>query len=310
MPFTDPTTTVPGSDVTGPIERDSPDGGKIVLDTDGAIKVYDADGNPTNYIGGADNIVWNNSGWDPDGTPDGEFVGMWVGNLILGVGNPETQDLSTMGLLGVNGNGFGMGLQSPAQPSGGGGFEDHLFVNLSSGKAGGQSGTVNCPQMQVSGDLAVSGALVKSEASFDTTAWRNKPETWHAATPNSGWSTTTSIGSLTGVPSLRYRHGVQDTVILEGSFVCASTNTSSFAVTTLPGPTNDGSGHIIDSYRPAANSAPFPVTVRTTAGATSTQWMYLSSAGNLNINSQTGSSLVAGATYSLPRTEVSLNNIP
>jgi hypothetical protein len=124
------------------------------------------------------------------------------------------------------------------------------------------------------------------------------PETWQTPTYGSGWSAATAVGTLTPMPALRYRLGIEDTLILEGSFTAASTGTPVSAVVTLP-----------TGYRPTANSAPFPVACRTSAGTVTTMWMYLSAAGNLNINSQTGSSVTLGATYSLPRTHISLGNI-
>lgn len=223
--------TITGGTVTGAVVQTADTGQRLMLDDDGAIKVYDTDGNPTTYIGGADNIVWNNAGWAPDGTPDGEFVGMWTGNFILGQGDPQAQGLGTMGLLGVTTE-WGMTLQSPSEPSGSGGFESNLFATLLSGKPSSQSGTVNAPQMQVQGDVGVTNAVVKLSSNFDTTSWRYTPETWRTPTMGTGWATGPGIAG--GYPPLRAHLDAHDNLHLHGTLHATTTSPNPIICTGLP----------------------------------------------------------------------------
>jgi hypothetical protein len=138
-------------------------------------------------------------------------------------------------------------------------------------------------QVNASGDLTVGGAATKAA------------ETWQTPSYNANWSSTTTYGSIAGgLGALKYRRDAEDNVQLIGTFTAATGATAS--VFNLPA-----------AYRPKANW-PFPVAFISSGGVAGNAWAYVSTAGNLNINSQLGSSVTAGTTYTV-NTKMPLGNI-
>lgn len=110
-------------------------------------------------------------------------------------------------------------------------------------------------------------------------------ETWHNPSYNANWSGTTTFGTISGgLRTLQYRRDAEDNLWLNGCFTAAAGAGSS--VFQLP---NTG-------YRPVTNGA-FPVAFISSGGVAGNAWMYVSAAGNLNINSQLGSAVTTGTTY-------------
>jgi len=110
-------------------------------------------------------------------------------------------------------------------------------------------------------------------------------ETWHNPSYNANWSGTTTFGTISGgLRTLQYRRDAEDNLWLNGCFTAAAGAGS--AVFQLP---NTG-------YRPATSGA-FPVAYISSGGTAGNAWMYVSTSGNLNINSQLGSAVTTGTTY-------------
>lgn len=137
----------------------------------------------------------------------------------------------------------------------------------------------------------INGAWVKSTVSAGTST----AETWHLPSYNANWSGTTVFGTIAGgLQTLQYRKDAEDNLWLLGTFTAAAGAGS--AVFQLPA-----------GYRPA-HSNPFPVAFISSGGVAGNAWMYCSSAGNLNINSQLGSAVTTGTTYTI-NAKVPLGNI-
>lgn len=126
---------------------------------------------------------------------------------------------------------------------------------------------------------------VNSSIGWVTGAWIKEAETWHAPSYNANWSGTTTFGTISGgLATLKYRFDAEDNLWLLGCFKAAAGAGAS--VFNLP---NTG-------YRPVTNGA-FPVAFISSGGVAGNAWMYVSAAGNLNINSQLGSAVTTGTTY-------------
>ncbi|WP_333770953.1 hypothetical protein [Streptomyces sp. IBSBF 2435] len=230
--------TIGGGDttITGARIQTAETGHRVVLDADGALKTYDDDEHQTNYVGGADNRIWNQAGWDPDGTPNGEWVALSTGNIQLGDGDAmsiDDQDQTLTGILGIAGP-QSIALTSPAIH---GTYANQATAILSAGLAGGQSGTVSAPAVQVIGgaDIAVSGALVKLSSAFDIPSWRYVPETGHAPTYNTNWAGGSNASANYG--SMQYRLDAEDNVHICGTVHCtlaAGLAAGSYTLFTLP----------------------------------------------------------------------------
>lgn len=137
----------------------------------------------------------------------------------------------------------------------------------------------------------VTGAMVKATSALGTAS-----ETWQSPSYNANWGGTTSYGGLSGgLGTLRYRKDAEDNLWLLGCFTPTAGATS--AVFNLP-----------VGYRPQTANYPFPMAMVTSGGVASNAWMYVSTAGNLNINSQLGSSIVAGNSY-VVNAKIPLGNI-
>ncbi|WP_399559099.1 hypothetical protein OG762_52395 (plasmid) [Streptomyces sp. NBC_01136] len=140
----------------------------------------------------------------------------------------------------------------------------------------------------------VSGAVVKSNGAGTTS------EVWqvaggNGAAFNASWSGASTFGTVSGgLGALRYRKDAEDNLHLIGTFVAAAGAGS--AVLNLP-----------VAYRPAANGA-FPVAFISSGGVAGNAWMYVSSAGNLNLNSQLGSAVTTGTAYTV-NAKIPLGNL-
>ncbi|WP_329177792.1 hypothetical protein [Streptomyces sp. NBC_01477] len=230
--------TIGGGDttITGARIQTAETGHRVVLDADGALKTYDDDEHQTNYVGGADNRIWNQAGWDPDGTPNGEWVALSTGNIQLGDGDAmsiDDQDQTLTGILGIAGP-QSIALTSPAIH---GTYANQATAILSAGQTGGQSGTVSAPAVQVIGgaDVAVSGALVKLTSAFDIPSWRYVPETWHAPTYNTNWAG--GSAAATRYAAMQYRQDAEDNLHVCGTVHCTASGglaAGSYTFFTLP----------------------------------------------------------------------------
>jgi hypothetical protein len=122
------------------------------------------------------------------------------------------------------------------------------------------------------------------------------PETWHAPTLNANWSSTTVFGTISGgLQAISYRRDAEDNLWVCGCFKAAAGAGS--AVCNFPA-----------GYRPLNDNNAFPVAFISSGGTPGTAWMYVSMAGNLNINSQLGSAVTANTTYYV-NAKIPLGNI-
>lgn len=124
-----------------------------------------------------------------------------------------------------------------------------------------------------------------------------KGATWQTPSYNANWAASTLFGTQTGMTPLRFRVDGEDNLIIGGCFVAGATAPASniFALPSI--------------YRPAGQ---FVLPLGKNAAGTIT-WTaaYISApAGNLNTNTQLGSTVTAGATYAIPMTTVPLGNLP
>lgn len=144
--------------------------------------------------------------------------------------------------------------------------------------------------------LSAARTTVSSATGWISGAWTKQAEVWNTPSFNANWSGTTVFGTISGgLQSLQYRKDAEDNLWVIGCFKAATGAGSS--VFQLPA-----------GYRPLTNNA-FPVVAISSSGATSQAWMYISTAGNLNINSQLGSGVTAGSTYYI-NAKIPLGNIP
>lgn len=136
---------------------------------------------------------------------------------------------------------------------------------------------------------------VNSGVAWVSGAWQKLNESWTAPTYNANWSGTTTFGTISGgLRTLQYRVDAEDNLWLLGSFTAATGAGNS--VFNLP-----------VGYRPKANT-PLPVAYISSGGTANNAWMYVSTAGNLNINSQLGTATTAGTVYTV-NAKIPLGNI-
>jgi hypothetical protein len=152
-----------------------------------------------------------------------------------------------------------------------------------------QTGQINTDGvLGVGGNIKVNAAVVKEIAGADAT--------WQTPAYQPNWAGSTVFGTLTGLQTLHYRLGAEDKLTIGGCFAAGAT-APGVAVLMLP-----------LGYRP---SAAYPVTVaKIAAGVTTISNCYISTAGNLNLNSQLGSSVTASAQYIIDPTDIPLGNLP
>lgn len=144
-------------------------------------------------------------------------------------------------------------------------------------------------------DLQLSGSAVHTDVNGNPVSWQVVGSGGSAANFGANWVTSTSMGTLTPVQALRYRLDALDNVVIDGCFK-AGTGAGP-AVFTLPA-----------GYRPLTAHS---ITItKNAAGTVTTGKGYVSPAGNLNMNSQLGTSETDGATYMVDPTSIPLGNIP
>lgn len=284
--------TIGGGDttITGARIQTASDGARVVLDEiQGALEVFDASDNLTNYVGGPDNIVFNQAGF-----PSGEFVGFYLGNLILGVGNATGDDFdlahaSSLGILGV---GFGVNWQSPVTDA----FSQNAFLTLYSGATGSTSGQTGYQQAQLTGDLSISGAAVKMSSTFDSGTWRNVPASWQTPTWGTNWAGTNTLGSMGGFRSLQARQCVEDDVWVLGA---ATTTGTSGTIGTLPS----------NMWPPTGDRVLLPAYFDK-AGTTSVGTVQVTEAGVINSSPSLGGITPASNTQVFINGRYPLGNLP
>jgi hypothetical protein len=117
-------------------------------------------------------------------------------------------------------------------------------------------------------------------------AWSMQGGNWQTPSYNTNWAGSTTFGTLTGLQTLHYRITAEDELEIGGCFAAGSTAPGT-AIMNVPA-----------MYRPLSA---YPVACQKITGGVSTPSMlYVSTAGNLNINSQLGSSVTASAQYIIP----------
>jgi hypothetical protein len=203
--------------ITGARIQTAADGARAVL-ADGALQIYDDSDNLTNNVGGPNNIIFNQSGW-----PIGEYVAMYLGNLLLGLGNGLSADLSQAGLIGVLGAGDAMLAQSPKA----GTNTDVTALIFRSGDPAAAIGAATRRHLEADADQWITGAITKAAVSGGTMS----QETWQTPTWGANWSGTNTLGSMGGFRTLQAHRMTQDDVWVLGA---ATTTGTSGTIGTLP----------------------------------------------------------------------------
>lgn len=178
-------------------------------------------------------------------------------------------------------------------------------MSLQSGAANAVTGSAAAPNLLIWNfagfentvvDIYLTGTLIHAAQDGTREAWHVVGSGAPAAAFQPNWATSVTMGTLTPVQALRYRKDPLDNVIIEGCWAAGSTAPGA-AVFTLPAGYRPKTGHSITITKNAAG------TVTTAKG-------YVSAAGNLNLNSQLGTSVTASATYMVDETPIPLDNIP
>lgn len=206
------------------------------------------------------------------------FTGLAAGNLWLGLIADGYTGAGFVGSLGTSGI-----VASSPDPSG---TPDAATWALVSGDTTTTpKSAAGYPHLDVGQGTAgvmqwINGAVIASTVSGGTST----AETWQTPSYNANWSGTATFGTISGgLGTLKYRKDAEDNTWLLGCFTAAAGAGS--AVFNLPA-----------AYRPSTNY-PFPVAFISSGGVAGNAWMYVSSAGNLNINSQLGSAVTTGTVY-------------
>jgi hypothetical protein len=141
-------------------------------------------------------------------------------------------------------------------------------------------------------DWHVSGSTIATDNS-------GVSEIWNTGTYQPNWSAASAWGTLTNLQPLHWRKSERDSLRIGGCFTAAAA--AGTAIVNVPA-----------YVRPkATGQQPLQCGQRTSAGAITYGFVYLSSAGNLNVNSQFPTITVAtGSVYLIPEQEISLGNVP
>jgi hypothetical protein len=278
-------------------------GARIVIDgVTGDIQVYDVNGDLAAYIGPADGGAPIILSYEVGGF---EWSGLWNGSCLVGMGDPVT-DGTVLGKAGglIEGGDGGLFLANTVTTA----IPVNAAAYLQGGTAtSGAPGTSGLPMITLAAglpnntigpcDVLATSAVIRSDPSNlrDPATWQVVGSGGTAAAFNANWATSTSMGTLTPVQALQYRLDPLDNVVIDGCWVAGST-TPGAAVFTLPAGMRPKTAHSI-------------TITKNTAGTVTTTKGYISPAGNLNLNSQLGSSATAGATYMVDPTSIPLGNI-
>jgi len=210
----------------------------------------------------------------------GSFAALDAGNLFLGL---VADGYPTAGLVGLSGSDavFASSPTSAGHPNAATWeLVDGDVTTTPQSAAGYPHLDVGASGSGITG--WIDGAWVHSSISGGTST----AETWHNPSYNANWSGTTTFGTISGgLRTLQYRFDAEDNLWLNGCFTAAAGAGSS--VFQLPSSPN---------YRPVTNGA-IPVAFISSGGTAGNAWMYVSAAGNLNINSQLGSAVTTGTVY-------------
>ncbi len=243
---------------------------------------------------GAGNLVFSvtaAAGTDPYGNDylsgvatysGSSFAALEAGNAFFGI---TADGYPTAGLIGLSGT-DGVFVSSPTNTLPDAATTAYVAGNTTTTP----TNDAGYPHVDVGASTAgvtgwINGAWVNSSVAAGTST----AETWHSPTYNANWSGTTTFGGLAGgLRTLKYRKDAENNVWLLGTFTAAAGAGS--AVFQLP-----------TGYRPQGSpgSTPFPVAFISGGGVAGNAWMYVSTAGNLNINAQLGSAVTAGTTYTI-----------
>ena len=201
-----------------------------------------------------------------------EFAALSVGNLLLGLTEDGYGLASLIGLSGSNGM-FASSPHSVDEP------DSATWTLVAGDRAVTPVSDASFPHELVDGAVWARDPVI--HASNVGNVW--SAETWHTPSYNANWSGSSTFGSGFGLGELKYRMDAEDNLWLIGAFTAAAG--AGTAVFNLPA-----------AYRPTVTSA-FPVAWISSDLTPGTAWMYVSTAGNLNINSQLGSAVATGTTY-------------
>jgi hypothetical protein len=264
------------------------EGTNFVLNTDGLF-IYDGTPGPGNLVANISPL----DGTDAFGNDylagivtytGGEFAALSTGNMLLGLTADGYAPAALIGLSGSTGI-FASSPQS-VEP------DASTWTLVSGDRSVTPVSDADFPHIQLDGMAWVRDAAIA--ATNNANVWT--PETWHAPTLNANWSSTTVFGTISGgLQAISYRRDAEDNLWVCGCFKAAAGAGS--AVCNFPA-----------GYRPLNDNNAFPVAFISSGGTPGTAWMYVSMAGNLNINSQLGSAVTANTTYYV-NAKIPLGNI-
>jgi hypothetical protein len=205
----------------------------------------------------------------------GVFASLSNSNLLIG----EVANYLDAGLVGLSGSGT-VFMSSPTT-----GADAATIALINGSTAVTPLSAAGYPHVDIGAATAgltawINGALIRSTVNGGVST----AETWHAPSYGANWSGTTTFGTISGgLGTLRYRMDAEDNLWILGTAVAAAG-----ASTTL--------FNMAAPYRPKTNY-PFPVAWISSGGVAGNAWAYVSTAGNLNLNSQLGSAVTAGTAY-------------
>lgn len=217
------------------------------------------------------------------------FAALAAGNLLVGL---TADGYPTAGLLGLSGV-DGVFVTSPT-----GSDPDAATAAYVSGSvAVTPTSAVGYPHLDVGASSSgvtqwINGAVVYSTVNGGVST----AETWHTPSPfSANWAGTTTFGTISGgLGTLRYRIDAEDNLWILGTAVASAG--AGAGVFNLPA-----------AWRPKTNY-PVPMAFISSGGVAGNAWAYVSVAGNLNVNSQLGGSVVAGTAYTF-NGKVPLGNV-
>lgn len=277
---------ITGQTITGGMIQTSTSGARIVIDGPSDTEsIYDSAGDVTGYLGGPNGIIGN---YQPG---DNEFSALANGSVYVGLGMPAGFVTSGAGILGTLADGSTVLQGGQAKPSQLQPASLHLIPGVNGTDA---PGSANLPRILVYDanggvtDLLVSSAVIKSDGSGTL-------ETWQAPAYQTNWAAATAMGTLTGLQSLHFHKDPLDNLVIGGCFAAGATAPGT-AVLMLPA-----------AYRPKQAYA--LIINKITGGVASTAMCYISTAGNLNLNTQLGSTVTASAQYIIPPQSIPLGNL-